>query len=141
MAYPGDARRARCSWRWAGTRSVKAHPLAQARIRRTRDPAGPGSKAARSAGLPDHGLFSCRGRWWCGSSRGLVNYAQCRGSHKHAIAHVAVEIPLALDAAIVLARVLFEFDADPFACGEVGVTDEAYDGIAAVGQLHDLTDS
>lgn len=57
------------------------------------------------------------------------------------MAHFAVEIPLALDAAIILARVLLKLNADPVAGSKVGAAEKAHDGIAAVGQLRDLTDS
>jgi hypothetical protein len=58
----------------------------------------------------------------------------CR-SHKHAIAHGAVKVALALHAAIVFAGAVVELDADPVALGEAGLPDEADRAIAAVAQL------
>ena len=71
----------------------------------------------------------------------MSNDAQCGGPHEHAMADRTVKVALALDAAIVLAGVLLELYADPVAGSEKSAAEEADDGIAAVGQLHDLTDS
>jgi hypothetical protein len=51
------------------------------------------------------------------------------------VAHGAVEVALALDAAVVLARRVLELDADPDAGGEGGLAGISDRGIATVAQL------
>lgn len=56
------------------------------------------------------------------------------------MAGIAVEIAIALDGAIVLARGILEDDADPVAGGEGGLADELDGACAAVVELDDLAD-
>lgn len=134
--YPCDASRASCSRSRARTSSVKTYPFAQTRIRDCREASGTWGEAARPTGFPGRRLRSWR--CCCG---GLFDNGQRGGLDEHAIAGCTLEVAFALDAAIVLSRVIFELDADPFARGEMRVAHVAYDACAAVGQLHDLTDS
>ncbi len=50
------------------------------------------------------------------------------------MAHGAVEVALALHAAVVLAAVVLELDADPVAGGKQRLADEADDTVAAIAQ-------
>lgn len=77
------------------------------------------------------GLSSCwlrRGCW-------LRNDCRHHWLDEHAIAHGAVKVPLALDAAIVLPRLLLKLDANPFAHLEVSLAGKAHGGLAAIAEL------
>jgi hypothetical protein len=55
--------------------------------------------------------------------------------HKHAVAHGAVEIALAIDTAVVLARVIVKFNPGPVVLGK-GCLAQVADGAgAAIAQL------
>jgi hypothetical protein len=60
------------------------------------------------------------------------------GFDEHAVAQGAVEVALALDAAIILARLLLQLDTDPFSDLEVGLAGEADDAFAAILKLDPL---
>ena len=60
------------------------------------------------------------------------------GFDKHAVAHGAVEVALALNAAIVLPALLLEFDAHPLADLKVRLSSEADGAFAPIGQLDRL---
>jgi hypothetical protein len=55
-------------------------------------------------------------------------------SDEHAIAHIAIEVAFALDAAIVFAGALIELNTDPIAHGEAGLADEADCAGAAIAE-------
>lgn len=123
--YPCDARRPHSRHR-ARARRIQALPPIQTRIPRSRSPPSPWVEARRSRGLP------CRGR---SRGRGLRNDCNHHGLDEHAVAGRAVEVSLALDAAVVLARLLIELDAYPFANLEVGRARKADSAFAAIGEL------
>lgn len=60
------------------------------------------------------------------------------GLDEHAITHGAIEVPLALNTAVVLARLLLKLDANPFANLEAGLASEAHNSLAAIVELHRL---
>lgn len=70
----------------------------------------------------------------CGGlgSGGLRDDGGHHGLDKHAVAHGAVKVSLALDAAIVLPRLLLELDADPFAHLEVSRARKPHNSLAAI---------
>lgn len=72
--------------------------------------------------------------------RGLLYDRNGDRPHEHAPAHLAVEVALPLNGAIVLAAIVVELDADPVAGREVRLAHEANSGLATVGQLDDLAD-
>lgn len=63
------------------------------------------------------------------------------GPHEHPPAHIAVEVAFSLHAAIVLPRVVFELDTNPFAGCKVREANIADDANSAVCELHGLADS
>ena len=60
-------------------------------------------------------------------------------SEKHAVERLAVEIPLSLNLAIVLARRSVELNTDPISGGEVGSTQISYSGETAILELDSLS--
>lgn len=81
-------------------------------------------KPRRSGG----GLASC---CWLGCGR-LRDDGGHHGLDKHAIAHGAIKVPLALNASIVFPRLLVELDTDPFAHLEVSRARKPHNGLAAI---------
>lgn len=65
------------------------------------------------------------------------NRDSCR-PHKHAVAHIAFKVPLALNTAIILSRTIVQLDANPFSDRKERLADEADNRIAAVGETDDL---
>lgn len=63
------------------------------------------------------------------------------GPHEHPPPHIAVEVAFPLHTAIVLPRIVFELDADPFAGCEVREANIADDADSAVCELDGLADS
>lgn len=63
------------------------------------------------------------------------------GPHKHPPPHIAVKVAFSLHTAIVLPRVIFELDTNPFAGCKVREANIADDADSAVGELHGLADS
>ncbi|EQK98871.1 hypothetical protein OCS_05412 [Ophiocordyceps sinensis CO18] len=57
---------------------------------------------------------------------------------KHAVFHGTVKVVPSLDAAVILARLFLELDADPFSDREVGLAGEANDAPAAIAELDRL---
>lgn len=77
------------------------------------------------------GLSSCwlrRGCW-------LRNDCRHHGLDEHAVSHGAVKVPLALDASIILPRLLLKLDANPFAHLEVSLAGKPHRGLAAIAEL------
>lgn len=77
------------------------------------------------------GLSSC----WLRRGRRLRNDCRHHGFDEHAVSHGAVKVPLALDASIVLPRLLLKLDANPFAHLEVSLAGKPHGGLAAVAEL------
>jgi hypothetical protein len=109
---------------WA--RGVQAHTLGQTRVGRTCATPRPGGEHAAGARRPFNG---CRLRWWLGED------GHSTRPDKHAGAHGAFEVALALDAAIVFTGAIVELDTDPIAHGETGLADEADEADAAIAEL------
>lgn len=65
-------------------------------------------------------------------SGGLRDDGGHHGLDEHAVAHGAVKVSLALDASIILARLLLELDADPFAHLEVSRARKPHNSLAAI---------
>jgi hypothetical protein len=53
---------------------------------------------------------------------------------------VAVEVPLPLDGAIVLARRIIQLNAYPVSICKMGITEETNDGLAAILEFDGLAD-
>lgn len=132
LTHPSYTRRARCPWHWARTRGIQAHSLSQGWIAHRRRSSCSARRNTRS------GTAANRGGCFRGRASGLED-GNGRRAHKHAPAGWAVEVSLALDSAIVLPRVIFEFDANPVPYGEMGVADEADGGITAIAELYVLS--
>lgn len=133
LTDPGYAGWTGCSWHWARTGSIQAHSLSQRRIgNRGRPSCSSRGDGTRSRGSADRGGCLRSG------GRRLEDGDCCRPD-KHAPAGRAVEVSLALDSAVILARVVIELDADPVAHGEMGLADEADDSITAVAQPNVLS--
>lgn len=127
--YPGDACRARSGhWTWAG--GIQASSLGHARVSYSRRPCSSGVETGRACGLSRSSSHP--------SSRRLCSYGGHHGLDEHAVTHGAVEVTLALDAAIILARLLLELDADPFSDLKMGLTGEPDGTFAAIGELDRL---
>lgn len=69
---------------------------------------------------------------WLGRRWGLRNDGRHHGLDKHAIAQWAVEIALALDAAIVFARLVLQLDPYPLAHLEACLASKAHGSFAAI---------
>ena len=114
----------------ARTRSIQASPFAQGCI------AGGGCPARARIIAAGPGGFASGGGWLGGGR--LRDDGGHHGFDKHAVAHGAVKVSLAADAAIVLARLVLQLDADPLAKLEAGLASEADDTLAAIVQLDRL---
>lgn len=112
---------------WAGTRRVGVPP-----------PPGETDIAPRNRGPANRrmearwpgGLSSC----WLRRGRRLRNDCRHHGLDEHAVSHGTVKVPLALDASIVLPRLLLELDANPFAHLEVSLAGKPHGGLAAIAE-------
>lgn len=134
-AYPCNARRTRRPRNRTRARGVHAPPPPRAGVERVRGAPGAGSEATRPLFRGGRGAGTGAGPLF---RRGLGDDGDGGGAHEHAVAHVAFEVALVLDAAIVLAGAVVQLTADPDARGEQGLADEADDGVAAVGEADDL---
>ena len=127
--YSSDARGS-CPRNRTRTWGIYAPPPSCCGIRADGDSGGSWIEAAWSGGL------LCWRRLRSGHRR---NDGGHHGLDEHAIAHGAIEVALASDAAIVLPRLVLELDAYPVAHLEVGLAKEADNALAAIGELHRLT--
>lgn len=117
----------------AGAGRVDAPPPIETGLgARNRRPARGGMQSRRSGAGPSRCCCCrccCCRRPWRGRLRDDCGH---HGLDKHAVAHGAVEVALALDASIVFARLLLELDADPFAHLEVSWAREPHNSLAAI---------
>lgn len=118
--------RSRQPCRRTRTRSIHTHPFRRCQIT---DTARPPCRRSHDTAWSTRSLQASRSTC-CRSNRrlprrrrGLFQHRHSRGSNEHSSAHLTLEIPLSLDAAIVFPSIIVKFNADPFAGLEKSVTD------------------
>jgi hypothetical protein len=83
-------------------------------------------------------LLRRHGSWF--RRRRLLDDGDRRRPHKHSPAHITLKVPFPLDAAIILAALIFQLDAHPVPSCKMGLTYVSNSGRAAICELNGLAD-